>query len=197
MLKVGITGGIGSGKSTVCAVFKVIGIPVFSSDDQAKLILDADGQVHGELLALFGKEVFRQGKPDRAALGRLVFNDREALDRLNAILHPAVRKAFRAWAELQDAAYVINEAAILVETEAYKELDRLVVVTAPEKVRIARVIRRDGVTDQQVRERMRNQTSDETRAAVANHIIVNDGTAMIIPQVLAVHAALLTRTAQL
>lgn len=193
MLKVGITGGIGSGKSTVCRMFGVLGIPVFSSDDEGKRLLADDPDVRSALIRVFGETVFVDGVLDRRALGALVFNDREALDRLNAIVHPAVRRAFAHWAEQQDAPYVINEAAILVETGAYKQLDHLVVVAAPEQQRIAWVMRRDGVTEEQVRARMDHQTDDASRNAAADSIVVNDGKAMVIPQVLAVHQLLLRK----
>lgn len=190
MLKVGVTGGIGSGKSTVCRMFGVLGIPVFSSDDEGKRLLAEDPEVRNALTAAFGGEIFVNEVLDRKALGALVFNDRDALERLSAIVHPAVRAAFNVWAEKQQAPYVINEAAILVETGGYKHLDHLVVVAAPEAERIARVMRRDDTTEEQVRARMSNQTDDATRAAVADSIIVNDGKAMVIPQVLVVYEQL-------
>ena len=193
MLKVGVTGGIGSGKSTVCRMFGVLGIPVFSSDDEGKRLLVEHPDVRNALIAAFGAGIFANDVLDRKALGALVFNDRDALERLNAIVHPAVRAAFNAWAEKQQAPYVINEAAILVETGAYKRLDHLIVVTAPETERIARVMRRDDVTEKQVRARMNNQADDATRAAVADSIIVNDGKDLVIPQVLAVHEQLLKK----
>ncbi len=191
MLKVGVTGGIGSGKSTVCRMFGVLGIPVFSSDEEGKRLLAEDPEVRKALIRAFGAEIFAHDALDRKALAALVFNDRDALERLNGIVHPAVRAAFSAWAAKQQAPYVINEAAILVETGAYKQLDHLIVVTAPEEERIARVRRRDSATEEQVRARMSNQADDAARTAVADSIIVNDGKDMVIPQVLAVHEQLL------
>lgn len=193
MLKVGVTGGIGSGKTTVCRMFGVLGIPTFSSDDEGKRLLAEDPEVHNALIAAFGEQVFKNEVLDRNALGALVFNDRHALERLNAIVHPAVRAAFSAWAKEQRAPYVINEAAILVETGAYKQLDHLIVVAAPEAERIARVTHRDGATEEQVRARLSNQADDGARAAVADSIIMNDGKALVIPQVLAVHELLLKK----
>lgn len=193
MLKVGVTGGIGSGKSTVCRMFGVLGIPVFSSDDEGKRLLAEDPDVHNALISAFGADIFVNDVLDRKALGVLVFNDSVALGRLNAIVHPAVRASFIAWAEKQQALYVINEAAILVETGAYKQLNHLIVVAAPEKQRIAWVINRDGASEEQVRARMRNQTDDETRKAAAHSTIVNDGKTLLIPQVLAVHELLLQK----
>lgn len=193
MVKVGVTGGIGSGKSTVCRMFTVLGIPVFSSDEEGKRLLAEDPEVRKAMINAFGAQIFVHAALDRKALAALVFNDRDALERLNGIVHPAVRAAFSAWAADQQAPYVINEAAILVETGAYKQLDHLIVVAAPEDERIARVMRRDGASEEQVRARMSNQADDAARAAVADSIIVNDGSALVIPQVLAVHEQLLKK----
>ena len=187
MFTVGVTGGIGSGKSTVCRVFEVLGIPVFSSDVEAKHLLAEMGPVRSAVTEAFGPAIYPDGALDRKALAALVFRSPEALARLNAIVHPAVRQWFKEWASRQTAPYVINEAAILVETGAYKQLDRLVTVEAPEAVRVARVVARDGSTPEQVTQRMRNQTSADERKAVAHAVVVNDGKVMILPQVLRLH----------
>jgi dephospho-CoA kinase len=187
MFTVGLTGGIGSGKTTVCRVFSVLGIPVFNSDEQAKLLLQDDPVVKAAVVQLFGRSVYPAGKLDRKALAQLVFNDPKALAGLNAIVHPAVRRAFQEWAESQQAPYVINEAAILVETGAYPSFDRLVTVEAPEDVRLARVMARDGSPEEQVRQRMSNQATEAQRREVAHAVIENDGYSMVLPQVLALH----------
>jgi dephospho-CoA kinase len=187
MFTVGLTGGIGSGKTTVCRVFSVLGIPVFNSDEQAKLLLQDDPVVKAAVVQLFGRSVYPAGVLDRKALAQLVFNDPKALAGLNAIVHPAVRRAFKEWAESQQAPYVINEAAILVETGAYPSFDRLVTVEAPEDVRLARVMARDGSPEEQVRQRMSNQATEAQRREVAHAVIENDGYSMVLPQVLALH----------
>ncbi|MCI1754267.1 MAG: dephospho-CoA kinase [Flavobacteriales bacterium] len=187
MFTVGLTGGIGSGKTTVCRVFSVLGIPVFNSDEQAKLLLQDDPVVKAAVVQLFGRSVYPAGKLDRKALAQLVFNDPKALAGLNAIVHPAVRRAFQEWAESQQAPYVINEAAILVETGAYRSFDRLITVEAPEDVRLARVMARDGSPEEQVRQRMANQATEAQRREVAYAVIENDGHSMVLPQVLALH----------
>ncbi|MFZ1658378.1 MAG: dephospho-CoA kinase [Flavobacteriales bacterium] len=187
MFTVGLTGGIGSGKTTVCRVFSVLGIPVFNSDEQAKLLLQDDPEVKAAVLQLFGSSVYPAGVLDKKALAQLVFNDPKALAGLNAIVHPAVRRAFQEWAESQQAPYVINEAAILVETGAYPSFDRLVTVEAPEDVRLARVMARDGSPEEQVRQRMSNQATEAQRREVAHAVIENDGYSMVLPQVLALH----------
>jgi dephospho-CoA kinase len=188
---VGITGGMGSGKSTVCRVFEVLGIPVFSSDDAGRRLLQDDAAVRAQVVDAFGEGVYVDGTLDRKALAALVFGDPPSLARLNAIVHPAVRSAFRAWAEAQRSPYVINEAAILVESGGHAELDHLITIAAPEQERIARVIKRDGLTMGQVRQRLLNQITDEARASVADDIIVNDGVQLVIPQVLAMHETLI------
>ena len=193
MFTVGVAGGIGSGKSTVCRMFGVLGIPVFNSDAEGKRLMQHDREVRDRLEEAFGPQVFVNGQLDRRALGQRVFHDQAALERLNAIVHPAVRKAFALWAETQQAPYVINEAAILVETGAYKQLDHLVVVTAPLEQRLRWVMRRDQATRAEVEARMRNQTDDAERVAVADTVIVNDGRAMLIPQVLAAHEHILRK----
>lgn len=192
MLKVGLTGGIGSGKSTVAKVFEVLGIPVFVSDDAGKWLLQEDPGVRAQVIAAFGEGVYPGGRVDRHALGRLVFRDPERLARLNAIVHPAVRAAFAAWAREQDAPYVVNEAAVLIESGGHTAMDHLVVVTAPEADRIRRVMARDHVDAEHVRARLRNQLSETERTAHADTVIVNDGKAMVIPQVLALHERLLS-----
>ena len=190
MFTVGLTGGIGSGKTTVCRVFSVLGIPVFNSDEQGKLLLQDDPEVKAAVVQLFGSSVYPAGKLDRKALAQLVFNDPKALAGLNAIVHPAVRRAFKEWAESQQAPYVINEAAILVETGAYRNFDRLVTVAAPEEIRLARVVSRDRSSEEQVRQRMANQATEAERRDVAHAVIENDGHSMVLPQVLALHERL-------
>ncbi len=191
MWKVGLTGGIGSGKTTVAKVFAVLGVPVFSSDEAGRRLLAEDRHVQQEVLRTFGPAVIKEGIPDRKALAALVFSDQEALASLNRIIHPAVRASFAAWAALRQAPYVINEAAILVETGIHLQLDHLVVVEAPEDERIRRVVLRDGTTENAVRSRMGNQATEAARTRAAGSVINNDGTCLVIPQVLAVHRKIL------
>ena len=187
MFKVGLTGGIGSGKSTVARMFAVLGIPVFDADEESRRLLQEDEAVKNAVIKTFGAVVYPQGKLDRAALASMVFRDEEALAKLNAIAHPAVRKRLGAWLDEQRSPYVLVEAALLVDTGWYRSMDHLIVVAAPEEERIRRVMSRDGVTEEQVRARMRNQISEEQRLAAAGSIIRNDGQELVIPQVLALH----------
>ena len=190
MLKVGITGGIGSGKSTVCKIFESLGIPVFRADDESRRLLSEDAEVKKQVVSLLGKEVIIQGKPDRKKISELVFNDPEKLRALNAIIHPRVRDGVALWAKQQRSAWVIEEAAILFESGAYKNLDAVIVVSAPEEERIKRVVNRDGLTETLVRERIKNQITEEERRKRADFIIENDGGQLLIPQALAIFKTL-------
>jgi len=190
MLKVGLTGGIGSGKSLVARMFGVLGVPVFEADAAGRHLLAEDPAVRAAILDRFGEGVVHHGKVDRKALAAVVFQDPQALADLNAIVHPAARQAFRHWAEQQHAPYVLMEAAILAETGGHQAFDRVVVVSAPEALRLARVMARDHATEAEVKARMRNQASEEQRLAIADHVIVNNDQQLVIPQVLQVHQAL-------
>lgn len=189
MKKVGVTGGIGSGKSTVCEVLRVLGVPVFNADREAKALY-ASPKVRNAVIDAFGERFYVGDVVDRKALAELVFKDPEALAKLNGILHPAVRQRFRDWAAEQTAPYVVMEAAILAETGGVKAFDHVVVVSAPEELRIQRVMRRDGVEEEAVRARLRNQTDEATRLAMADTVIVNDDRTLVIPQVLELHRQL-------
>lgn len=187
MYKVGLTGGIGSGKSTVARVFGVLGIPVFNADEESKRLLRDDDAVKSAVIAAFGNAIYVNGELDRAALASVVFQDAEALAKLNAIAHPAVRKQLGRWIDEQRSPYVLVEAALMVDTGWYRSMDQLAVVSAPEAERVKRVMARDGMTEEQVMARVRNQVGEEQRLAVADHVIQNDGTVLVIPQVLALH----------
>ncbi|MBK9759099.1 MAG: dephospho-CoA kinase [Flavobacteriales bacterium] len=196
MYSVGLTGGIGSGKSTVARVFGVLGIPVFNADDESKRLLGENESLKQAVITAFGESVYPNGDLDRAALASIVFGNPEALARLNAIAHPALRKRFSQWVDQQRSPYVLLEAALLVDTGWYKSLDQLIVVSAPEEERTKRVMARDGISAEQVQLRMRNQISDEQRSHVANMVIENNGKEMIIPQVLALHERLLAKASE-
>ncbi|MBL0046204.1 MAG: dephospho-CoA kinase [Flavobacteriales bacterium] len=196
MYSVGLTGGIGSGKSTVARVFGVLGIPVFNADDESKRLLGENESLKQAVITAFGESLYPNGDLDRAALASIVFGNPEALARLNAIAHPALRKRFSQWVDQQRSPYVLLEAALLVDTGWYKSLDQLIVVSAPEEERTKRVMARDGISAEQVQLRMRNQISDEQRSHVANMVIENNGKEMIIPQVLALHERLLAKASE-
>lgn len=191
MRTIGITGGIGSGKSTVCRVFGVLGIPVFEADREGKILLNTDPHLRKAVIDRFGKEIYENGALDRNALASIVFSETEALKDLNAMVHPAVRKAFAVWATEQQAPYVIMEAALLAETGGHENVDEVILVSAPEDLRIKRTMARDGVGEEAVLARIQNQATEDQRKAIADHVIVNDDTQLVIPQVLALHERLI------
>lgn len=193
MLRIGVTGGIGSGKSTICNIFKNLGVPIFTSDEVGKEILSNDESVKQEVMKKFGKDMYNaQGDLDRERLASLVFNDQEALNDLNTIVHPKVSEAFDLWCqEHEKSPYVIKEAAILLESGAYHDLDKIIHVFAPKDERIKRVMKRDGVSEEQVKKRMRFQYSDEERNNLADFIIMNEPNKDMLPQVMELHELLL------
>jgi dephospho-CoA kinase len=195
MLRIGITGGIGSGKSTVCSVFAVLGVPVFDADAAGKRLLVEDPAVRQAVIAAFGAEAYPAGALDRGFLARAIFSDTHARTRLNGIVHPAVRAAFATWADAQDAPYVVMESAILVGSGGARALDGLVLVTAPEELRLRRTTQRDGVAEEAVRARMAAQDAEADMRAAAQQVIINDDHHLVIPQALRIHQYLLDRTA--
>ena len=173
MMVVGLTGGIGSGKSTIAKEFAALGIAVFDSDEQAKALIATDAQVKEHIIASFGEEAYQNGEYNRAYIAQIVFNNSEKLAILNGIVHPALAKYFKQWAKKQTSPYVLKEAAILFESGIYKDCDYIITVTAPEQLRIARVMARDHCTEAQVRVRMSQQWSDAQRIALSNAVIEN------------------------
>lgn len=174
MYKIGVTGGIGSGKSTVCALFAERGIPVYDSDSRAKSLMNDDEALRGELSCEFGEGCYAaDGGLDRAYLASRVFGHAEALERLNAIVHPAVREDFRRWAEAQSAPYVLLESAILFEAGFESEVDATLAVLAPQQERVRRAVERDGVSRDEVLKRMAHQMSDDELHARADRTVVN------------------------
>jgi len=173
MMVVGLTGGIGSGKSTIAKAFAALGIAVFNSDEQAKALIATDAQVKERIIAAFGEEAYHNGEYNRAYIAQIVFNNSEKLTILNGIVHPALAEYFKRWAKEQTSPYVLKEAAILFESGSYKDCDYIITVTAPEEVRIARVMARDHCTEAQVRARMAQQWSDAQRIALSNAVIEN------------------------
>ena len=170
---VGLTGGIGSGKSTIAKEFATLGIAVFNSDEQAKALIANNAQVKKRIIATFGEKAYQNGEYNRAYIAQIVFSNPEKLAILNDIVHPALAKYFKQWAKKQTSPYVLKEAAILFESGSYKDCDYIITVTAPEEVRIARVMARDHCTEAQVRARMAQQWSDTQRIAISNAVIEN------------------------
>lgn len=185
MLKVGITGGIGSGKSTVCRVFSVLGIPVFESDKIARELMNTDTEIKQQLVDLFGTAVYLPDHTiNRKYLAGIVFNNPSLLAQLNTIVHPVVRKTFFDWCEKQQTPYIIHEAAILFESGFYKMMDKTITVTTSEHERIQRVMKRDGITLEMVNERIKNQWNDQQRMELADFVIGNNDDELVIPQII-------------
>ena len=173
MMVVGLTGGIGSGKSTIAKEFATLGISVFNSDEQAKALIANNAQVKERIIAAFGEEAYQNGEYNRAYIAQIVFNNPKKLAILNGIVHPALAKYFKQWTKKQTSPYVLKEAAILFESGSYKDCNYIITVTAPEQLRIARVMARDHCTEAQVRTRMAQQWSDTQRIALSNAVIEN------------------------
>ena len=192
MKVIGLTGGIGSGKSTVARIFEKLGIPVFVSDLEAREIVNSDPEVKAGIMSHFGEDLYVNDRLDRPKMASLVFGQPKELEVLNNLVHPAVGRAFSNWQKQQRAPYVLKEAAILIETGAVEELDALILVTAAEDIRMQRVQNRDGVQKDEVSQRIRRQMTDEEKRPYADFEILNDGQKPIIPQVLEVHQQLLS-----
>ena len=183
MLKVGLTGGIGSGKTTVAEIFYSFGIPVYNSDERAKYLMENDPSLRVTIIEYFGEESYRSEGLNRLYLSKEVFSDKSKLQKLNSLVHPVVSKDFAGWCKNQSAPFVVKEAAILIESGAYKGLDKIIIVTASENTRMDRVMDRDDVKASEVRDRINNQMVDSERLKYADFIIDNDGRQMLIPQV--------------
>ncbi|MFK7756685.1 MAG: dephospho-CoA kinase [Flavobacteriales bacterium] len=186
---IGITGGIGSGKSLISELFHSLSYPVYNSDEEAKNLYK-DAEIKAQVIDLLGPKSYEGATINRTYIGMKVFSDTSLLEALNAIIHPAVGAHFHNWQISQNSAYVLKEAAILVESGAYKSCDYIITVSAPEKVRLQRVISRDGATEEEVKARMDKQLSDEERDAYATWIILNDGSRSVIKQVMDIHELL-------
>jgi len=191
MLRIGITGGIGSGKSTVAKVFEVLGIPVYYADDAAKKLMNTNEELKEKIQRQFGNDVYKDGKLDRKHLSEIVFNDPEKLQLLNVLVHPATLKDAAKWMQNQSTAYSLKEAALIFESGAHEYLDYVIGVTAPTPLRIQRTMHRDGITREEVLARLDKQMDETIKMKLCDFVIKNDEQEMLIPQVLQVHEKLL------
>jgi dephospho-CoA kinase len=191
--KIGVTGGIGSGKSTVCSFFKLYGVPVYDADSRAKYLMTNDQGLRNEIISLLGRHAYSEGTLNRTLIAEKVFNDKELLGQLNNIVHPVVADDFKGWAASMNprTPYLIKEAALLFETGSYKELDKTILVTAPVEVRIRRVKLRDNISSAKIKARMDNQLNDVQKIPMADFVIFNDGIKPLIRQVAEIHMVLL------
>lgn len=197
MLKIGITGNIGSGKTTVSQLFEILGIPVFYSDTEAKKAMVTDVQLISAIKGHFGEEAyFADGSLNRKLIAGVVFNNDAELQKLNSLVHPAVFRAFDQWVlQYPDAPYVLKEAAVLFESGSYKDCDYTIIVTAPTDMRIDRVMKRDNITEIEAQSREVKQMPQEEKQQLASYTITNDNSLLVIPQVLTIHQELIAKTA--
>jgi dephospho-CoA kinase len=191
MIRIGLTGNIGTGKSTAARIFEILGVPVYHADKQAREILESE-LVKAQITELFGKQVLNPlNQVDRKALASIVFNDKDKLAALNNLIHPLVEADFSEWCEkFADQKYILQEAAILFESGFDRLFDATILVTAPEELCISRVMSRDGSSREMVSNRIQNQWSQDKKQELSDYVIVNDEIMMVIPQVLAIHQEL-------
>jgi dephospho-CoA kinase len=190
---IGITGGIGSGKSTVCKVFNLLGVPVFEADITAGRLINSNSEIRNELVRLFGNDIYNaDNKLNRKKLAELIFNSDILLEKVNNIVHPAVRNEFLNWTKQQKTAYVIHEAAILFESGFYKMMDFTILVSASVEMRVERVMMRDSIPREQVIARMAKQWPDSEKRKLATLELVNDNKNLLIPQIIEIDKKLKT-----
>ena len=183
-ITVGITGGIGSGKSTVCEIFRVLGIPVFEADKVARNLMNENSVIRQNLVEWFGNEIYSENQLNRKLLAEHIFNDDSLLNKVNSLVHPIVREEFKKWKNSQNTVYSVYEAAILFESGFYKLMDFTILITAPEQIRINRVMKRDNLSQDQVVARIKNQWPDDEKRKLATTVIINDNKNLIIPQII-------------
>ncbi|MCS3795239.1 dephospho-CoA kinase [Niastella sp. OAS944] len=190
-LKIGITGGIGSGKSTVAKVFEVLGIPVYYADEAARRVMNEDEEVRKQIIEHFGASAYKNNQLDRAYIGGQVFNNKQKLELMNSLVHPATIRDSENWMRRQTTPYAIKEAAIIFESGTQDQYDYIIGVTAPVPLRILRAMKRDGLTRDQVLARIEKQIQDVIKMRLCDFVIYNDEQQAIIPQVIKLHNTLL------
>lgn len=191
MLKVGLTGGIGSGKTTVAKIFEVLGVPVYSADEAAKKLMNEDDNLKQDIIKLLGQEAYVNEKLNKAFVSTAVFTDVAALNKLNALVHPATLKDAESWIARQTYPYIIKEAAILFESGSDKFLDKVIGVSAPLELRISRLQKRNHYTREEIMKRMNNQMEETEKMNRCDFVIINDEMEMLLPQILSLHQQLL------
>lgn len=184
MLKIGLTGGIGSGKTTVAKVFETLGIPVYYADDAAKRLLNTNQELKEKVIYHFGDEAYTNGELNRKYLADIVFNNKEKLDLLNSLSHPITIQDAEEWMNRQTAPYAIKEAALLFESGAAEKLDYIIGVYAPQHIRVKRVMDRDHLTTEEVVKRISRQIDEEMKMKLCNFVITNNGQQLVLPQVM-------------
>lgn len=187
MLKVGLTGGIGSGKSTVSKIFEVLGVPVYYADDAAKRLMNTSPELRKSIIAAFGEQSYRDNVLDRAYMASQVFTSKEKLEQLNALTHPATINDANEWMQRQQSPYTIKEAALIFESGSNQHLDYVIGISSPLQMRLQRVMERDNISKQEVEARMNRQMNEEEKMRLCDFIIYNDEQQPLIAQVLELH----------
>ena len=190
MLRVGLTGGIGSGKSTVAKIFEVLGVPVYYADTAARRLLNADEELKKNIIDHFGKDSYRNDQLNRSYIASLVFNDKDKLELLNSLSHPATIRDANQWMQKQNAPYIIKEAALIFESGSAEHLDHVIGVYTPAPLRIQRIMQRDKITREEVLQRMSRQIDEEIKMRLCDSVLVNDEQQLLMPQVLELHKKL-------
>ena len=183
MLKVGITGGIASGKSAVCSIFEMLGIPVYYADIRAKALIIESEEIRSEIIALLGAESYRvDGSYNTGYVSNIVFANKQKLQELNHIVHPKVKTDYQIWHEVQHAPFTLHESALIIEGGFYKMMDKLIVVTAPEALRVKRIIHRDGISEEEAIRRIKNQMPEIDKIKYADYLVNNNEQYSIVEQ---------------
>ncbi len=191
MLRVGLTGGIGSGKSTVAKIFEVLGVPVYYADTAARRLMNEDQELKKNIISHFGNESYKDNKLNRSYIASLVFNDKEKLELLNSLTHPSTIRDANQWMQQQPSPYTIKEAALIFESGSAEHLDYVIGVYTPAPLRIQRIMQRDNISREEVLHRMNRQIDEEIKMRLCDTVLINDEQQLVIPQVLLLHTKLL------
>ena len=191
MKKIGITGGIGSGKTYVASVFQSLGIPIFNADIQAKKLMTFSRKLIKLVKEEFGNDIYKDSDLNKEKLASIVFSDSDKLQKLNSLVHPIVKEEFNNWCKKQTSLYVIKEAAILFESNSHIGLDAVICVSAPLELRIERLLNRDDCSEKEIKKRIENQISQEEKQKLSDYIIVNDEKELLLPKIIKIHKELL------
>jgi len=191
MKKIGITGGIGSGKTYISNIFKSLGIPLFNSDIEAKILMNSSKKLISQIKKEFGEDIYTNGNFNKEKLSSIVFSNSDKLQKLNSLVHPIVKEEFNNWCKKQTSPYVIKEAAILFESKSHLGLEAVICVSAPLELRIKRLFKRDNSSEMEIKKRIENQISQEEKEKLSDYIIINDEKNLLLPQIIKIHEKLI------